>query len=33
MARLREGRASESTEHATVKQVLHMLQDWKLIVL
>lgn len=33
ITRLREGRAAESLDHATVKQVLHMLLDWKLIVL
>jgi len=33
MTRLREGRATDNMDHATVKQMLHMLLDWKLIVL
>ena len=33
MTRLLDGRTAENLEHATVKQVLHMLWDWKLLVL
>lgn len=33
LTRIREGRGSDNREHATLKQVLGMVMDWKLIVL
>lgn len=33
LTRIQEGRGTDSREHATLKQVMGMVMDWKLIVL